>query len=217
MRSKRFVVPGRAIRSLLLLAAIATLPSPAAADSEVPPTVRDLLPAALQVKNQGWSVFKEEFGTIISGQMQAFFPDSVSCDYTIGPELNLELKGDSAWEGSPEQLEMFAQMNQPDFQAQGESMLSFTKNHLQGSGNPLSVGVPQQEPLPNGHVTYLEFTWTCAKNPGGRNVMLDGYARRGATVLEFGFWANGGKEEALALARDIFAKFEQLDIDALRQ
>jgi hypothetical protein len=196
---------------LLLLAAIATLPSPAAADSEVPPTVRDLLPAALQVKNQGWSVFKEEFGTIISGQMQAFFPDSVSCDYTIGPELNLKIGSDSAWEGSSEQLEMFAQMTLPDFQAQGESMLSFTKNHLQGSGNPLSVGVPQQEPLPNGHVTYLEFTWTCAKNTGGRNVMLDGYARRGATVLD------GGKEEALALARDIFAKFEQLDIDALRQ
>ena len=207
MRSKRFVVPGRAIRSLLLLAAIATLPSPAAADSEVPPTVRDLLPAALHVKNQGWSVFKEEFGTIISGQMQAFFPDSVSCDYTIGPELNLKIGSDSAWEGSSEQLEMFAQM----------TLLVFTKNHLQGSGNPLSVGVPQQEPLPNGHVTYLEFTWTCAKNPGGRNVMLDGYARRGATVLEFGFWANGGKQEALALARDIFAKFEQLDIDALRQ
>ena len=217
MRSNVSRVPGRAIRSLLLLAAISTLPLPAAADSEVPPAVRDLLPAALELTTQSWEVIETEFGKALVSDMHASFPGSVSCSYTIGPEFGLELKGDWAWEATPEQLDMWVQMNQPDFQAHGEGMASSTRNMLSGLGDELSVGAPQQEQLPNGHVTWVEFTWKCAENPDGRNVKLQGYARRGATVLEFGFWANGGHEEAIAMARDIFTKFEKLDIDALRQ
>jgi len=217
MRPNLVAVPGGAVWSLLLLFAISALPSLAASESEVPQAVRDLLPASLQLKTQSWSIIKTEFGTVISGDMHALFPGSVSCDFTIGPEFHLELKGDSAWEGSQEQLDMWVQMNQPNFQRVGEGMASSTSNMLRGLGDELSVGVPQQEQLPKGHVTYVEFTWTCAKNPGGRNVKLQGHARKGATVLEFGFWANGGSEEAIALAQGIFAKFEKLDIDALRQ
>jgi len=217
MRKRVFKDPGRAVRSLLLLAAVSALPMPAAADSEVPPAVRDLLPASLKVTSQSWELIETEFGKALVSDMHALFPGSVSCDFTIGPEFVLELKGDWAWEASKEQLDMWVLMNQPDFQSEGESMAASTRNMLHGLGDELSVGTPQQEQLPNGHVTWVEFDWKCAKNPDGHNVKLRGYARRGATVLEFGFWANGGKEEALALARDIFAKFEQLDIDALRQ
>jgi len=202
---------------LPLLAAISTLPSLAAAESQLPPAVRDLLPVSLELTTQGWSMDETEFGKIMMADMHALFPGSVSCDFTIGPEFNLELKGDWAWEATPEQLDMWVQMNHPDFQREGESMASSLNNMLSGLGDELSVGVPQQEQLPNGHVTYVQFNWTCAKNPAGRNVKLRGYARRGATVLEFEFWSNGGEEEALALARGIFTKFEQLDIDALRQ
>jgi len=202
---------------LLVLAAILTLPLQVAADSEVPPAVRDLLPASLELTSQSWEVFDTGFGKALVSDMHASFPGAISCSYTIGPEFGLELKGDWAWEATPEQLDMWVQMNQPDFQAYGDGMASSTRNMLQGLGDELSVGAPQFEQLPNGHVTWVEFAWKCAKNPDGRNVKLQGYARRGATVLEFAFWANGGHEEALAMARDILGKFEMLDIDALRQ
>ena len=93
----------------------------------------------------------------------------------------------------------------------GKSLSDRLKVHVKGS----TFAAPQNEQLPNAHITYVDFTWKCDNNPGGANVMLRGYARRGATVLEFDFWANGTSKDAIVLAKEIFARFETMDLAAL--
>ena len=182
--SMQKVGPGRSVRSWLLLAAMTCLPQVAAADSEVPASVAALLPAGLQVESQSWGVFDNEFGKVIGAQVGALFPGSVSCDYTMGPDFNLELQGDSAWEQSPEQLEMWEQMFLPEVTGPYASPHSdFVRQFVQDTYGELAIGEDRSEQLPNGHITYLDFTWKCAKNPGGENVKLSGYAHRGATIL----------------------------------
>lgn len=208
----------RAGLAMVACAVISCLPAPATADSQVPSSVADLLPSGLQVKSQSWGVFKgeEEFeGTQFGGSMFALFPKAVTCDFTIGPEFRMELKGDTAWEASPEQLAMWEQMNAPDFEADGKSMEDFLKMHLKGLNDNLDVAAPQSEQLGNGHVTYVDFSWKCPNNPEGTNIMLEGYARRGTTVLTFRFWSNDVVADAKAMAAQIFDKFEKLDIAAL--
>jgi len=202
---------------LLVISAVACFHQPALAD-DLPASVAALLPDGLDLKRQGWSVFKgeEEFeGTQFSGDMFALFPGSVSCDFTIGPDFNLELKGDTAWEASPEQLAMWEQMFAPDFEADGKSMAESLNTHLKAFNHELTIAAPQGEQLPNGHITYVDFTWKCPKNPEGTNIMLDGYARRGTTVLTFRFWSNDTVADAKTMATQIFDKFEKLDIGAL--
>ena len=216
MSSHRF---GRSqIGSLLLaLSAVTCFHQPAFAD-DLPASVAALLPDGLELKSQGWSVFKgeEEFeGTQYLADVFALFPGSVSCDFTIGPDFGLELKGDTAWEASPEQLAMFEQMNAPDFEAERKSMVEFLNNHVKGIYGELAIPEPQSEQLPNGHITYVDFTWKCPKNPQGTNIKLEGYARRGTAVLTFHFWSNDTVADAKAMAAGIFDKFEKLDIAAL--
>jgi len=202
---------------LLVLSAVTCFHQPVFAD-DLPASVAALLPDGLVLKRQGWSVFKgeEEFeGTQYLGDAFALFPGSVSCDFTIGPDFNLELKGDTAWEASPEQLAMFEQMTAPDFEAEGKSMAESLNTHLKGFGDELAISAPQSEQLPNGHITYVDFTWKCPKNPQGTNIMLDGFARRGTAVLTFRFWSNDTVADAKAMAGQIFDKFEKLDIAAL--
>jgi hypothetical protein len=216
MMSMQKVGPGRTVRSLLLLAAITCLPQVAAADTEVPASVAALLPAGLEFESQDWGVFEHEFGKVISGRVGALFPGSVSCDWTMGPRFDLELGGDNAWEGSPEQLAMWEQMYLPEItQAYAQPHSDFVKKFVQDSYGELVVGEDRSEQLPNGHITYTDFTWKCPKNPGGENVRLSGYAHRGTTVLTFSFWANGSSEAAVAMAREIFAQFDKLDIATL--
>jgi hypothetical protein len=214
--SMQKVGPGRSVRSWLLLAAMTCLPQVAAAGSEVPASVAALLPAGLQVESQSWGVFDNEFGKVIGAQVGALFPGSVSCDFTMGPDFNLELQGDNAWEQSPEQLQMWEQMFLPEVTGPYASPHSdFVRQFVQDTYGELAIGEDRAEQLPNGHITYLDFTWKCAKNPGGENVKLSGYAHRGATILTFSFWANGTSKEAIAMAREIFAQFEKLDLAAL--
>ena len=211
MLSIHKLVPVSAVRALLLAAAITCLPQMALAGKEVPASVAALLPAGLKLDTQSFDVMEHEFGKVIGAQIHAGFPKAVTCDFTIGPDFNLELQGDNAWEADPEQLAMWEQMNAPDFEADGKSVSDLLRVHVKGS----TFGAPQQEQLPNGHITYIDFTWKCAKNPGGENVILRGYARRGATVLTFEFWANGTSKDAIILAKEIFAQFERMDLAAL--
>jgi hypothetical protein len=209
---------GRCSLVLIVISVIASLPMQAAGDSEVPAAVAALLPPGLQLKSQSWGVFRgeEEFeGTQFNGEMFALFPGSVSCDFTIGPDFRFELKGDTAWAASPEQLDMWVQMNAPNFEADAASMVSSLNTQLKGFNHELAIATPQSEQLPNGHITFVEFTWKCPNNPQGANIMLDGYARRGTTVLTFRFWSNGAVAEAKAMAGGIFDRFEKLDIAAL--
>jgi hypothetical protein len=210
MISIQKAVPGYIFRSLLLLAAGLCLPQHAAA-GDVPKSVAALLPSSLKLDTQSFSVMEHEFGKIIDARIHAGFPKAVTCDFTIGPDFNLKFGGDNAWEADPEQLAMWEQMNAPDFEADGKSLSDRLKVHVKGS----TFDAPRYEQLPNGHITYIDFTWKCDKNPGGENVMLRGYARRGATVLTFDFWANGTSKDAIVLAKEVFAQFEKMDLAEL--
>lgn len=219
--------PGRSIW-LLFLAAITCFPQFAFAETPVPKAFAALFPAAVNVKTQSWNVIDtaetadeiEEgmtYGKVGGGKMHGFFPGSVSCDITIGPEFNLSLMVDTAWESSPEQLQMWEMMTSKDrdFAAQAKSRFEFLKVHVKDSPDALVFTEPKLEQLPSGHVNYVEFNWKCAKNPGGENIWVDGYAHRGTTVLEFSFWANMKSAEAIAMASEIFTAFEKLDIAEL--
>lgn len=204
----------------LFFAAILFAPFQVLADTEVPESVAELLPPGLDLEFQSWGVFKgeEEFeGTTFTGQMGALFPGSVSCDITVGPNFNLELQGQTAWEASPEQLDMFVQMYVPDAEVNARGLPGTVQSRADTIYGELSIGEPRDEQLPNGHIVYVDFTWKCKENPGGENVMLLGFARRGATVLTFDFWVNGGVVEARAMATGILDRFEKLDILALIQ
>lgn len=199
------------LRSLLLAAAVACLPQMAVANDDVPASVTALLPSSLELDTQSFAVMEHEFGKVINAQIHAGFPKAVTCDFTIGPDFNLKLQGDNAWEGDPEQLAMWEQMNAPDFEKEAKSLSELLQVHVKGS----TFAAPQNEQLPNGHIIYVDFAWKCDKNPGGENVMLRGHARRGATKLTFDFWANGTSKDAIVLAKEIFAQFEKMDLAAL--
>jgi len=208
--------PGRTTRVLLLLAVITFSPYMAAGDEKLPASVAALLPAGLKLKTQNWDVFEHEFGKGFGGRVFALFPGSVSCIYVVGPEFTLDIKGDNAWEASPSQLAMWER------DAVWEAKKSYARPHseflkstVSEEYGELTIGEDRSEQLPNGHITYLDFTWKCPQNPGGENVMLSGYATRGSTLLTFKFWANGTSKEAIALAKQIFAQFEKLDTAAL--
>jgi len=228
MRSVRRLVSARTFKSLLLLAAIACFPHHAFAETAVPKVFAALFPAGVKVKSQSWNVIDtaaiadeiEEgmtYGIVGGGKMHGFFPGSVSCDITIGPEFNLSLDVDTAWESSPEQLQMWEKMTRQDreFDALAKSRFEFIKVNMKDSSGGVAIAEPRSEQLPNGHVNYVEFSWKCPKNPGGENIWMDGYAHRGTTVLQFSFWANMKSAEAIAMASEIFAAFEKLDIAEL--
>jgi len=229
MSSVRRLVLSRNFRSLLLLAAITCFPQIAAADTKAPASVAALIPAGLQIKEQSWNFedYEEDDDEVgatgvvhyqrFSWDVKALFPGAVTCDFTIGPQFNISLLSDSLWEDDRMDVWEMTTASDRDFDAQVKSRFEFIKVHVKDLYGALAIAEPQSEQLPNGHVNYVEFNWKCAKNPGGENIWMDGYAHRGATVLEFSFWANAGRTEALAMATEILAKFEKLDIAELRQ
>lgn len=216
---RRFLLH-RSMLARLLIAAMVWVPLQSFADTPMPPSVAALLPAELELRDQGWDLFKgeEEFeGTTFSGTINADFPDAVTCDYTIGPYFGLQLDGQTAWAASPEQMDMFVQMFVPDREVEAESLPDSVKRMLQeyNMKSGFAMGQTHDEQLPNGHIVYIDFTWKCDKSAEGKNVLLEGFARRGTTILTFGFWANGETADARAMAIGILDRFEKLDIDAL--
>ena len=137
----------------------------------------------------------------------------------MGPEFELSLNSDPAWEASPGQLATWEEMflSELDWGAVPEDWSDRSELAItEAAGTPV-VGAPVAEDLPNGHIAYVEFDWKCADNPGGANTMLQGYALRGSTSLEFSYWIYAGREEAVAMATEILAKFEKLDLAGLRK
>jgi len=48
----------------------------------------------------------------------------------------------------------------------------------------------------------------------GTNTVLRGFAGRGATRLSIDLWISAGAAEATSLAKDMFARFQELDVAA---
>jgi len=203
---------------LLLLAAIAYLPQVATADSETPASVVALAPASVQLSINDWMVSSEdEFGTIAMAQLHGSFPEFRTCAYAAGPEFDLGLNVDTAWEASPEQLAMWKEMflSELDFESAPDRLVESIRLKITVAAGVPVVATPVVEDWPNGHIAYVEFEWKCAGNPDGANTLLQGYALRGSTSLQFDFWVYAGRETAVAMAREILAKFEKLDIAEL--
>ena len=217
LRKKTYV-----LRSFMLLVALPCLSQYAAADTELPRAAIDhLAPASVELEEAGLVAYDpDEFGNvIISGEMNGKFPEYRTCAYAAGPQFDLSLNGDPAWEADPGQLadweEMF--LSELDWQGMPDSLVESVGTKItEAAGTPV-VGTPVVEDLPNGHIAYLEFDWKCAANPGGANTLLQGYALRGSTSLQFSYWIYEGHEKAVAMATEIFAKFEKMDLAGLRK
>lgn len=220
MMSMQKVGSGRTVGSLLLVVAMICLAQNAIADTEVPQSVIDLAPASVQLSGQAWEVYEaDESGKVGSAGLNGTFPDFRRCAYAAGPEFELSLAFDTAWEASPDQLATWEEMilGELDFEGAPERLVESVRMKItEAAGTPV-VGAPVVEELPNGHIAYLEFGWKCAANPGGANTLLQGYALRGATSLQFDFWIYAGRDEAVAMASEILANFEKLDLNELLQ
>lgn len=213
--------PGRVARLYMLLIAIACLAQYAAADTELPKSAFNLSPASVELDDVGFIAYDpDEFGNvIIAGEMRGTFPEYRRCAYAAGPEFELRLNSDPAWEASPGQFATWEEMFQSelDWGSAPEDLVGLVKLAITVAAETPVVGTPVAEDLPNGHIAYVEFDWKCAGNPGGANTMLQGYALRGSTSLQFSYWIYAGREEAVAMATEILAKFEKLDLAGLRK
>jgi hypothetical protein len=185
------------------------------ADGEVPSEIAALLPSAATLDGGSWAVFDTEFGKTFGANMRAEFPGfPSSCDFTVGPELHVEIKGDTAWE-EPPMLDMAVQIYEESI-GQGRTSLPDRVASLQQSNNDVqSVGALQEEDLPGGHIVAMEYTENCAKRPNGTNTVLQGFARKGATTLTFQLWISAGMAEARAMGAAMIEGFQKLDFNPL--
>lgn len=208
------------VRSFMLLAAISCLSQYAAADTELPRAAIDhLAPASVELdRAELFAYDPDEWGNVmISGEMNGKFPEYRTCAYAAGPIFDLSLVSDPVWETSPGQLATWEDMflSELDWEGMPDRLVELVRLKITEAAGTPAVGTPVVEDLPNGHVAYVEFDWKCAANPGGSNTLLQGYALRGSTSLQFSYWIYAGREEAVAMATEILAKFEKMDFAKL--
>lgn len=200
---------------LVALTAVAVFPAVADEQSKpVPASVAALLPATAKLADNSWGVFDTEFGKTFSANMRATFPGRrMSCDSTVGPELRAELKGDTAWEAPP-MLDMAVDLFNQEITRSKPSMNQRMSNLKASNSDIKSVNALKEEKLPNGTLVYIDYTESCSTQ-GGTNTILQGFARRGATMFNFDLWLSADAAEATTIAKDMLARFAKLDVKAL--
>lgn len=198
------------------LAFAATSPHTAAQGTrKVPAAVAALLPPGVAVRSDSWAVMPTEFGKSFGGDLHAGFPGRpVSCDNTVGPELRVSLKGDTAWE-SPPMLDMAVQMHDERVANAGKSLAGRMANLRKSNSGVKSVAPAREQGVPGGKLFVLEYTENCARRPNGTNTVVLGYARKGATQLSVDLWLSAPAAEAAALVAGMLSRFQQLDTAAL--
>lgn len=203
-----------AVAALVIAAGIAITSPVAIARQKVPPGVASLLPAAATLESGDWGVVATEFGKTFTGAMRATFPGRPSsCDFTVGPELRVSLKGDTAWE-EPPMLDMAIEQFTSGIAAARKSLPGTVANLRKTNSSSTSSSALKEERLPNGELLYIEYTENCAKRPNATNTVLRGFARKGATIVTFDLWLSAGASEATAMARDMLARFQKFDVAA---
>ena len=203
-------------RGLLVLVAVAANLGAAAlaSDGKVPAAVAQLLPKTAVLKGQDWGVLKTEFGKTFGGGMRAEFPQLPStCDFTVGPELRVTIKGDTAWEAPP-MLDMAIQHQAGEIAHMARSLPVTVKNMLATNKSVTSIGKLQDETLPGTRLLYIEFAETCARRNGPATV-LRGFSRKGATQFYVELLLTRPAPEARAMALDMLNGFQKLDMAAL--
>lgn len=204
-------VRGRAV----LLAAVSCLAGHANASDKVPGEIAALLPAAATLDSGSWGVFDTEFGKTFGANMRAEFPGyPSSCDFTVGPELRVEIKGDTAWE-EPPMLDMAVQMFEADVAEARSSLPEHVARLRKSNAHMKAVGTLQNEQVPGGHIVAMEYTEDCAGHPKGTNTVLHGFARKGATQLKIDLWISTGMADAKVMAKTMIDRFQKLNFTPL--
>lgn len=206
----------RSARGLaVLLAVVFCFAGNANASSKVPGEIAALLPATATLASSSWGVIETEFGKTFTAGMRAGFPKfSSSCDFTIGPELRVEIKGDTAWE-EPPMLDMAVQMFEADVAQARTSLPERVARLRKSNAHVKSVGTLQYEQVPGGHIVAIEYTEACAGHPKGTNTVLRGFARKGATQLKIDLWISTGAVDAKAMAKTMIDSFHKLNFTPL--
>lgn len=210
MRASYAAALRHAIPALLLVTSLTLRAETQSAP--VPPGVAGLLPPEAVLDSSDWGVFESEFGKTFTGGMRAEFPGRpASCDVTVGPELRVILKGDTAWEAPP-MLDLAVQAYTDEIAAVRAALPGHVATLTQTNGDLVSVGTLQEQQLPNAELLYIEYTENCARHPDGTNTVLRGFARKGATIFKIDLWISAGAGEATAMAKDMIQRFEAFDV-----
>jgi hypothetical protein len=203
-----------AFAAIVIAAGLAITAPAIGARQKVPASVAGLLPAGAKLDSGDWGVIPTEFGKTFSGSMRAEFPGRPSsCDFTIGPELRVSLKGDTAWE-EPPMLDMAIEQYRSGIASARKSLPGNVANFRKTNPASASAGPLKEDHLPNGELLYVEYTENCAKRPNATNTVLRGFARKGATIFTFDLWLSAGAPEATAIAKDMLARFQKFDVAA---
>ncbi len=186
----------------------------AAQPGKVPPAVAGLLPPEARLKSGSWSAMPTEYGKSFGANLPAGIPGKpMSCDITVGPELRVTLKGDTAWEAPP-MLDMAVQLHAEEIAGARKSLPARVASLRKTNSGVKDVVALQEEKLPAGQRLYVEYTESCARHQGA-NTVVRGFARKGATTLSIDLWISAGAAEAKAMAAGILSRFQQLDTKAL--
>lgn len=199
----------------VLLAAVFGMSCAASASDEAPPEIAALLPKAASLDSSSWGAFQTEFGVSFGADMRAEFPGfPSSCDFTIGPEMRVEIKGDTAWE-EPPMLDMAVQMHESDIESARDSLPQHVAMISKSNGDVQSIGGLLETPQPDGTILAVEYTENCGKRPNGTNTVVNAFARKGATLLFVSLWISAGSGDAVEMVSGMLEAFRQLDFGPL--
>jgi hypothetical protein len=185
---------------------------------EAPPAITALLPTEARLGDSSWAVFDTEFGKTFGGNLRASsFPGQhPSCPYAGTPKLEIEIKGDTAFE-SPPMLDMMIAEYDKGVAGAPAALSGFIDTYIKSAPDVVSVGSLKEETRPDGHLVYVEYKEDCSSHPNGFKTQLKGMARRGATQIDINLVVALDGAAAVAMAADILQNFAKLDIAALTQ
>jgi len=188
--------------------------NPLAAD-ELPTEIAGLLPNAASLKMSSWGAFKLEEGVNFSSNILAGLSGyKSSCDFTVGPELRVEIKGDTTWE-EPPMLDMLVQMYEEEIEGARSSLPERLVNLRASNSDVKSAGEVQESTGPSGTLLTLEYTEDCPSHPNGTNTLLFAYSRKGATIMSVDLWLSATAADTRALVTPMLEAFQALDFAPL--
>jgi len=182
---------------------------------ELPAEIAGLLPEAASVKMGSWGALQTEYGVSFGSNILAS-PNGYkgSCDFTVGPELRVEIKGDTGWE-EPPMLDMLVQMYDEEVARAREALPERLVNIRASNSDVKSVGEVRESSGPSGTIVTLEYTENCPSHPNGTNTMLMAFAREGATIMSLDLWLSTGAADARAFVTPMLESFQALDFAPL--
>lgn len=216
MSCNRFVSV-RAGLTVITLATFASFPLAAWAD-KTPESIVALLPNGAMLGDSDWAVMDTEFGKSFGGSVRAkSFPGQTpSCDLEYLPGINIDIKGDTAWENPP-MLEMAIEIHEQEIAGASASMPKFITNFKKSAPDGVAIGDVHEEQRANGYIVFVEFMENCSSHPNGKKTSLRGLARRGATQLDFTLVLALDSATTASMAYELLGNFEKLDITALTE